>query len=84
MRHKPKPAPNRLGTALARGRDLLAKEFYGFRGTGAGLAESMMMVVAAINVHHFIVDRYIWKLRGTSNSKTLADRQTTAAVPAAG
>ena len=57
---------------------------YAFQAAGAGLAESMMMVVAAINVHHFIVDRYIWKLRGTSNSKTLADRQTTAAVPAAG
>ena len=28
---------------------------------GAGLAESMLLVIATINIHHFIVDRYIWR-----------------------
>lgn len=49
---------------------------FAFQAAGAGLAESMMMVVATINVHHFVVDRYIWKLRGTSNSKTLVDQRS--------
>lgn len=56
---------------------------YAFQAAGAGLAQSMMMVVATINLHHFIVDRYIWKLRGTSNTKTMSDQQSsTAAGPA--
>jgi hypothetical protein len=29
---------------------------------GFGLAESMLLVIAVINIHHFIVDRYIWRL----------------------
>lgn len=35
---------------------------------GFGMVESLLLVVAAINVHHFVVDAYIWKLgRGESN-----------------
>ncbi len=34
---------------------------YAFVWAGAGLAESMLLVIATINIHHFIVDRYIWR-----------------------
>lgn len=34
---------------------------YAFVWAGAGLAESILLVTAVINVHHFIVDRYIWR-----------------------
>ncbi|MCP3980059.1 MAG: hypothetical protein GY716_12205 [bacterium] len=35
---------------------------------GFGRVESMLLVVAAINLHHFIVDGYIWRLgRGDAN-----------------
>lgn len=36
---------------------------YAYVWAGFGLAESMMMVIAVINIHHFIVDAYIWRLR---------------------
>lgn len=41
---------------------------------GAGYAESMLMVIAVINLHHFIVDAYIWRLRVPQNQKALADQ----------
>lgn len=34
---------------------------YAFVWAGAGLAESMLLVTATINIHHFVVDRYIWR-----------------------
>lgn len=36
---------------------------------GFGVAESMLMVAAVINLHHFIVDAFIWKLRQAPNLK---------------
>jgi hypothetical protein len=45
---------------------------YGFVAAGFGMAESVLLTVAAINVHHFIVDAYIWRLRGDSNYQVLA------------
>jgi hypothetical protein len=51
-----------------------------FVWAGAGFAESMLMVIAVINIHHFIVDAYIWRLRVPQNQKALADRPT--GVPA--
>ena len=39
---------------------------------GFGMVESMLLVVAAINVHHFIVDAFIWRLRkGDSNVRVV-------------
>ena len=39
---------------------------------GFGPAESVLLVVAVINIHHFIVDAYIWKLRpGGTNRRVL-------------
>jgi len=40
--------------------------------SGFGQVESVLLVVAAINLHHFIVDGYIWKLgRGDSNRRVV-------------
>jgi hypothetical protein len=51
-----------------------------FTLAGFGLVESMLLVIAAINVHHFIVDAYIWKLRpGDSNRRVVE-----AGAPASG
>lgn len=38
---------------------------------GYGKVESMFMVIAAINIHHFIVDAYIWKIRKDPNYRTV-------------
>jgi len=39
---------------------------------GFGKVESVLLVVAAINIHHFIVDGYIWRLKkGDSNYRVV-------------
>lgn len=38
---------------------------------GYGKVESMYMVIAAINIHHFIVDGFIWKIRRDPNFHTV-------------
>ncbi len=38
---------------------------------GFGMVESTFMVVAVINVHHFVVDAYIWRLRRDPNYGTV-------------
>ena len=35
---------------------------YAFVLVGFGLAESVLLVAAAINIHHFIVDAHIWRM----------------------
>jgi hypothetical protein len=45
---------------------------FGFQVLGFGAAESVLLVIAAINIHHFIVDGYIWKLgRGDVNRRVV-------------
>jgi hypothetical protein len=39
--------------------------FYAF--LGFGFVESLLLVVAVVNIHHFVVDAYIWRLRRDSN-----------------
>jgi hypothetical protein len=34
---------------------------------GFGYAQSLLLVVAVINIHHFVVDAYIWRLRKDPN-----------------
>ena len=53
---------------------------YVFVLAGAGLAESMLMVIATVNLHHFIVDRYIWRLRKPETQKVIG---TSATLPSA-
>jgi hypothetical protein len=38
---------------------------------GFGWAESFLLVAAVINIHHFIVDAYIWRLRRDSNYRVV-------------
>lgn len=44
---------------------------FAYRLAGFGLAESMLLCAAVINIHHFIVDRYIWRLRKDSNYRVV-------------
>lgn len=45
---------------------------YGYQMLGFGAAKSVLLVIAAINIHHFIVDGYIWKLgRGDVNRRVV-------------
>ena len=46
---------------------------FAFRLAGFGLAESMLLCAAVINIHHFIVDRYIWRLRKDTNYRVVTE-----------
>jgi hypothetical protein len=43
----------------------------GYEAAGLGWAASSTLVIAAINIHHFIVDAYIWRLRKDPNYKVV-------------
>jgi len=51
---------------------------YAFVAAGFGLAESMLLVTAVINLHHFVVDMFIWRLRSDPGYRAV----TAAPVPA--
>ena len=38
---------------------------------GFGMIESVLLVTAAINIHHFIVDAYIWRLKKTDRNRRI-------------
>ena len=40
---------------------------------GFGKVESVLLVVAAINIHHFIVDAYIWRLRKDRSNRRVVE-----------
>lgn len=40
---------------------------------GFGMVESVLLVAAMINIHHFIVDAYIWRLRKTDSNRTVVE-----------
>jgi len=46
---------------------------YAYTAAGFGWAESVLLVIAAINVHHFIVDAYIWRLRKDPNYAVVSE-----------
>ncbi len=46
---------------------------FAYRLAGFGLAESMLLCAAVINIHHFIVDRYIWRLRQDTNYRVVTE-----------
>jgi hypothetical protein len=48
---------------------------------GFGWAESALLVVAVINIHHFVVDAYIWRLRRDPNYRVVTGG-VAGAVPA--
>jgi len=43
----------------------------GYEAAGFGWAASSTLVVAAINIHHFIVDAYIWRLKKDPNYRVV-------------
>jgi hypothetical protein len=43
----------------------------GYEAAGFGWAASSTLAIAAINIHHFIVDAYIWRLRKDPNYKVV-------------
>lgn len=55
---------------------------YAFVAAGFGLAEAALLVVATINVHHFIVDAYIWRLRRDPNYRIVTGQAPAAPSPA--
>jgi len=40
---------------------------------GYNLEKSVLLVAAVVNVHHFLVDAYIWRLRRDPNYRTVVD-----------
>jgi hypothetical protein len=42
---------------------------FAYQWLGLGYAQSLILVGAAINIHHFIVDAYIWSVRTDANVK---------------
>jgi hypothetical protein len=48
---------------------------------GFGLVESWLLVVAVINIHHFIVDGFIWKLRPSDSNRRLIDSGAFTSAP---
>ncbi len=44
---------------------------------------SMLVVTAIVNIHHFMIDGVVWKLRDTRVAKTLTAERVTASAPAA-
>jgi len=51
---------------------------WAFQLVGYGPVESALLVVAVINVHHFVVDQYIWRLKKTDGNRTIVDSQSPA------
>ena len=47
---------------------------------GFGRVESVLLVVAAINIHHFIVDAYIWKLERDQGNRRVVESGTPVAA----
>ena len=45
----------------------------GLAASGFGLVESSLLTVAAINIHHFVVDAYIWKFSGGDRNRKIAE-----------
>lgn len=55
------------GVCVALGYALFDVWPYAYVLAGFELSESMLLVAAVINIHHFIVDRFIWRLRKDPN-----------------
>ena len=59
------------GVCLALGYALFQLLPLGFLAAGFGWAQTVLLVIAAINIHHFIVDAYIWRLRRDPNYRVV-------------
>jgi hypothetical protein len=70
------------GTSLLLGYALFRILPAAFTLVGFGMVESMLLVIAAINVHHFIVDAYIWRLRPGDSNRRVVEAATPAPASA--
>ncbi len=61
------------GVCLALGYGLFNLFPQVFVWAGVGRLEAMILVVATINVHHFIVDAFIWRLKKTDKNREIVD-----------
>lgn len=52
---------------------------FAYVAMGFGLAESLLLVTAVINIHHFVVDAYIWRLRRDPNYRIVTGAEPAAA-----
>jgi len=59
------------GLCLALGYVLFQVLPLGYEAAGFGWAASSILVIAAVNIHHFIVDAYIWRLRKDPNYRVV-------------
>jgi hypothetical protein len=55
---------------------------WGFEMAGFGMVESIALCVAAINIHHFIVDAYIWRLKKGDRNRVIVESGRSATAPA--
>ena len=69
------------GVSLALGYVLFHAVPWAYMAVGFGAVESYMLVAAAVNLHHFIVDGYIWRLKKSDPNRKVVDA---GAQPAAG
>ena len=47
---------------------------------GFGRVEAVMLVIAALNLHHFIVDAYVWKLGRSDGNRQIVESGTVGAL----
>ncbi len=55
-----------IGIPLFVGLPVLVQSIGGWLGQSWSRMDALTMTVVAINLHHFIVDRYIWRSSGAS------------------
>jgi len=67
--------------SLALGYGLFSCLPWGFVAGGFGMTESIILSVAAINIHHFIVDAFIWRLKSGDRNRGIVESGTTAVIP---
>jgi hypothetical protein len=68
------------GMSLLLGYGLFSVLPWGFVTLGFGMVESIAVCVAAINIHHFIVDAYIWRLKRGDRNRTIVESGQPAAA----
>ncbi len=67
-----RPALKFYGLSLAGGYALFEIWPYAYTMMGFTFSESVLLTVSVINIHHFIVDRGIWRMRGDATNRKAA------------
>lgn len=65
---------------LALGYGLFSCLPWGYQAAGFGMVESIILVVAAINLHHFVVDAYIWRLKKGDGNRRIVEAEPAVAA----